>query len=225
MGRSDLRRGETIPFRIEPEPGKVLENEVQPAANDRCDILSEDSDGAGLFDDPGVLEPQAASVAFDDACAFSGEADVLAGETADDPEVFDAAELAPANVSNVAAENRRSLQRRFFHPAQEAGRRVGFPLDVTHAPGNDAEGFAAKAESNVEPAVAGEEGQIVDGNSHTLVLLEFLEVAETGDFAGYLFGDAGLAIGVEHAAAYAARRPRRWHARHVSSAWFCARSA
>lgn len=167
MGRADLRRGETIPFRIEPEAGKVLENDVQPVPSDRCDVLSEDSDGAAFLDDAGVLEPEAASVAFDDSSALAGLADVLAGKTADDPKVVDAAELEAVQFANVAAENRRWLQCLVFHPRQEAGRSVGFPLNVTHAAGNDAEGFTAKAESEVEPAMAGEEGQIVDGNSHT----------------------------------------------------------
>jgi hypothetical protein len=57
MGRTDLRRRETVPFRIEPERGQVSENVSKSARKEPWHVLHEDVSGSKLANETGELSP------------------------------------------------------------------------------------------------------------------------------------------------------------------------
>ena len=77
------RSGNAVPLRIIPERGQVSENVSKSPSKQSCDVLHEDVARSHLANDPGELGPQSAALAAD-AGASSGNADVLAGESAAD---------------------------------------------------------------------------------------------------------------------------------------------
>jgi hypothetical protein len=81
--RSNVGRSKTIPLRIEPEVGQVAENSVESSGNKGADVLHEDETRLHLGDDAGHFAPEAGLLSVDTR-AFSGEADVGAGESASD---------------------------------------------------------------------------------------------------------------------------------------------
>lgn len=76
-----------MPFCIKPERGQVSENSVKPPSKESCDVLHENefdfSSFVKLAKKSSVIGPEAASFSIK-ASAFSGEADILAGESAAD---------------------------------------------------------------------------------------------------------------------------------------------
>lgn len=76
-----------VPLCIKPERGQVSENSVNPPSKESCDVLHENefdfSSFTKLANNSSVIGPEAASFSIE-ACAFSGEADILAGESAAD---------------------------------------------------------------------------------------------------------------------------------------------
>jgi hypothetical protein len=88
-----------VPFRIKPERGQVSENSVKAPSKQSCDVLHEDVSGSYLANNSGVLRPKAAALARK-ACTFSGEADVLARETAADE--IDTAVASPSPLFALA---------------------------------------------------------------------------------------------------------------------------
>jgi hypothetical protein len=72
-----------MPFRIIPDRGQVSENAVQPSTKQSCDVLHDDISGLKLANKTGKLRPEPTSLAIN-ASTFSGKADVLTREAADD---------------------------------------------------------------------------------------------------------------------------------------------
>jgi hypothetical protein len=62
---SRLGRGETVPLRIEPERGEIMEDDVEAASSEGGDVLDEDVAGLDFVDDAGVLGPEAGAGSAD----------------------------------------------------------------------------------------------------------------------------------------------------------------
>ncbi len=62
MGSSRLGRAETIPFRIEPETGKVGQHVAQAGESEWGHVFNEDGGGADRSDDAGELRPEPSTV-------------------------------------------------------------------------------------------------------------------------------------------------------------------
>jgi hypothetical protein len=82
MGRSSIGSSQTDPSRIEPQLGKVSEDDVESRSeiNDCCDVLKEQDAGSNNASDADDFGPKAASRTFLNASAISGVANVLARE-------------------------------------------------------------------------------------------------------------------------------------------------
>lgn len=82
MGRSSIGSSQTDPSRIEPQLGKVSEDDVESRSeiNDCCDVLKEQDAGSNCASDADDLGPETASRTFLNASAISGVANVLARE-------------------------------------------------------------------------------------------------------------------------------------------------
>jgi hypothetical protein len=113
------------------------------------DVFQEDPSGADLAHDPFDLGPQVPGAVF--AAASPGLAEGLAGITGRD-DMNAAAPRSAVKGSQIVPYRRRS-QGLVFHPGHESGRRMGFPLDVTHS----AISGLGDMQAEVEPAVAGAE--------------------------------------------------------------------
>jgi hypothetical protein len=72
--------GNTVPFRVIPERRDFPEHLVQSASAKGDDVLDDDPRRPTLFDEPAVFAPQAGAGTVE-PCAFTGDADVLAGES------------------------------------------------------------------------------------------------------------------------------------------------
>lgn len=123
-------RSNSDPLRIEPELGKIGEDNVETSPSECSNVLGEDAPGAGLVDDPLVLGPEAAALPGFDPRALARVGDVLAGEAAND-EIHEATPWATIEGGNVVPD-RSAIQRLVFHPCHEGGRGVSVPLDITH---------------------------------------------------------------------------------------------
>jgi hypothetical protein len=82
MGRSSIGSSQTDPSRIEPQLGKISEDDVESRSerNDCCDVLKEQDSGSNNASDADDFGPEAASRTFLNASAISGVANVLARE-------------------------------------------------------------------------------------------------------------------------------------------------
>jgi hypothetical protein len=129
MGGTHVGRAETHPFRIVPEGGKVLEDNVEPTANESPDVLGPDDGGPERGDDSGVLFPEA-TLGPSDPGTLPGVGDVGAREAASD-EIHDSTPRERIEGGNVVPFRSR-IQDLVFHPCHEVGRGVSVPLDITH---------------------------------------------------------------------------------------------
>lgn len=93
------------------------------------DVFEEDPTRLHFADDPGDLGPEVSGIVG--TAPISGEAEGLAGITGRD-DMNAAAPRSAVERSQIVPDRCRS-QCLVFHPGHERGRRVGFPLDVTHS--------------------------------------------------------------------------------------------
>jgi hypothetical protein len=115
------------------------------------DVLKEHPSRATLVDDPGDLRPEVPWVVL--APPMTGDAEGLAGVAGSD-EMNSAAPWSAVEGSKVVPDSSLS-QGLVAHPGHESGRRVGFPLDVTHSPIV----WLGDVDAEVEAAVSGAEGE------------------------------------------------------------------
>lgn len=54
---ADVGRGEQVPFRIEPEVGKIAKNLGEPKRNVASDVLDEEEGSLGFSEDPQDVRP------------------------------------------------------------------------------------------------------------------------------------------------------------------------
>jgi len=135
------------PFRIEPHFGKVGEDEFESASrNEPWHVFQEHESGFHVHDDPNKSRPEPAFVT--DALLLACGTPRLAGETGS--EAIHSAAPCSAIEGFKSVGNRRAIQARVFHPRHESGRRVGIPLDVTHATAVEAEPFESGAHAFAE---------------------------------------------------------------------------
>lgn len=114
------------------------------------DVLEEDPSGPDFLDDAADLGPQVAGIGL--APTSSGLAEGLAGIAGRD-DMNAAAPRSAVEGSQIIPDRRRS-QGLVVHPGHESGRRVGFPLDVTHS----AISRLRDVQAEVESAVSGAQG-------------------------------------------------------------------
>ena len=115
------------------------------------DVFEEHPSGADFAHDAGDLRPQVAGIGV--AAAMSGLAEGLARIAGRD-DMNAAAPRSAVEGSQIVPYRRRS-QGLVCHPRHESGRRMSFPLDVTHS----AIFGLGDVQAEVEAAVAGAEGQ------------------------------------------------------------------
>lgn len=116
-----------------------------------ADVLEEAQARFDLAHDAGDVRPQMARVFI--AELASGDGKRLARIAAMD-DIHEAAPRFAVEGGNVVPD-RRAIQGRVFHPCHERGRRVGFPLDVTHS----SISWGGDMESEVKTSGSGAEGQ------------------------------------------------------------------
>jgi len=166
--RSDEQRRRDVVTQSE----KFLsESSKMPTCDPLRNILEEDHGGATLVDDAdGVWQrPISVTVAafIGVAASLSGDAVGLAGRACGE-QVNESPQRSGVHVGEIAAENRRSLQGLRFHPGQEPGRGMGFPLAETQNVRSESEQFKPGADGFVEHSGAAIETESLDGISHTI---------------------------------------------------------
>lgn len=124
------------------------------------DVFPEDEKGLCFADDSDELVEEPASGAIE-AGALASDGDVLAWASPNDA-IHAATPRAAVEGCDVVP-NRRAAQGLFFHPCHEAGRCVGFPLNVTHSSGASGEeaggGGDSGVHAEVESSAAREKGE------------------------------------------------------------------
>lgn len=83
MGSSNVGRRYNLPFRIEPDLGKVAKHSFKSQPNESCDVLNECVSWSKYAKDSLVFAPKSASLTVD-AGHVPTVADVLAGESSTD---------------------------------------------------------------------------------------------------------------------------------------------
>ena len=149
---ASLGRGVQTPLRIEPEVGKVGEDERQPCPNKSGDVLQEDESRSHVTDEPSDGRPEPPVIVNTEPLTRTRER--LAGEAGSD-EIHAATERSTIERGEVRPD-RRSIQVRLFHPCHESGRCEGVPLNVSHGSGGD----SGESEGELHAGVSGAE---VDG--------------------------------------------------------------
>ena len=127
--RANVGRAETRPLRIEPERGQIPENGSEAVSNDGWHVLQEDEPRSHVANDAEDKGPEP-SLVFESALR-SSDAEWLARKPGSD-EIHAATEEFAREGFEIV-EDRRAIQGRIRHPRHESARRVGVPLDVTHA--------------------------------------------------------------------------------------------
>jgi hypothetical protein len=156
VGRSNGGCAETAPLRIEPESGKVPQNDVESSRGQGRDVLEERQRRRDFFEDACDVRPEPSFVGEPEP--LTGIGPRLAGEPASD-EVHLAAPWVAVEGREIVPD-RSLIHARLFHPRHESGRSEGFPLDVTHNSVGVAEG---ESESELQSSDAGAEGESSEG--------------------------------------------------------------
>jgi hypothetical protein len=81
MRRSNVGSSQHCPFAVIPERGQVTEDNSESSSNECWTVFHEDVSGSNLANDPRHVSPHSAALSGD-ACAFPGDADVLAWKAA-----------------------------------------------------------------------------------------------------------------------------------------------
>lgn len=142
-------RGETAPFRIEPELGKVGEDVREAVPNKSGDVLQEHVARSHVSNDPGNVWPDPSLII--DTSTFARCGEWLAREAGSD-EIHSAAPRCAVEGREIVPD-RCLIQGRLVHPGHECRRRVGVPLNVTHSSGGD----SGESRDELEQSDAGAE--------------------------------------------------------------------
>lgn len=118
------------------------------------DVLGEHGCRLYFIDDPFDLGPQVARII--PPAALPGKAERLARITGSEDMNAVAPWLAVEGCKIVP--DRCLIQRRVCHPRHKSGRRMGFPLDVTHS----AVSRFGDGQAKVDPAISGAQGKPAD---------------------------------------------------------------
>lgn len=157
VGGTAVGRGEQLPFRIEPEVGKVGEDVRETVPNKSGDVLQEHESRSHVSDDPGDQRPEPSVIV--NSTALSGLGERLTGEAGTDE--IHSSTPRPAVERGEVVPHRSPIQGLVRHPRHEAGRRVGVPLDCTHHPVSGSEMVESQSETQLESSCTGAEGKPV----------------------------------------------------------------
>lgn len=152
--RANVGRSHKIPFRIEPERGKVGQHSIEPKAKVPGDVLEEGERRSALRDDARDFGPQVPLVSL--AELLPGDAERLAGVARND-EIHRATPALAVERAEIVPD-RSAIQGLFFHPGHEDGRGEGVPLE-------EANGAAPAGQAEINSADAGAETE--GSKSHT----------------------------------------------------------
>jgi len=130
MRRADFRRREQSCRKAIAHADQALGDFGKSKAQMMRDVLQEDEGWLALPDDARDVGPQVPRIGR--APALSRERERLARIARQD-DVHAAAPRSTIEACNIVPDRSR-IQDRVFHPGHKNGRRVGFPLDVTHSP-------------------------------------------------------------------------------------------
>jgi hypothetical protein len=142
---ANLGRAEQAPFRIEPDVGKITEDEWQTSPNKSGDVFQENKSWSHVTNDPEDGRPEPAFVV--NSVLVSRNAKWLAWETGSDAIHFSAPRFAIEGREIVP--DRSAIQVLLCHPRHEIGRCVGIPLNVTYGSAWDSCKSEGKLESSV----------------------------------------------------------------------------
>ena len=129
--RSLLFSAEQIPFRIEPEAGKVAEDVAQSEPHMSADVLEKSKSWSGLFKHPAHFRPEVPWVVF--ALAFPCDGERLARVSTSDA-IHPATPRSSVEGSQISPD-RCLVQVPFFHSRRQDCGGIGFPLHVTDGAG------------------------------------------------------------------------------------------
>ncbi len=167
LGRSHVRSTNGDARSPKPRFLECVEDALKSSSCGPAHVLPEDGFCFALDGDRELPEEESASVVFEPE-AFSCDRVPLARAATND-EIHSAAPR-PRIERLDGVPNRGSAQSRFFHPRHEAGRGVGFPLDVTNSASSSS---GCALDSEVESATSAEEGEnsdIRDGGTWSQVI-------------------------------------------------------
>lgn len=160
MSGSNIARSESTPLRIEPERGKVSEDDFEPFRAEGGDVFNDDQSRLYFFDDTSKLLPEPASLAGD-SFLLSGNGDVLAREAAKHA-VHQSTKRPSVEGGHIRPERRWS-QVALVHARSQDFAGVGFPLHVNDASSDEATVLG----SEIEPCGSAEKADCSDfGRTH-----------------------------------------------------------
>ena len=142
---SNIGRSVSTPLRIEPERGKISEDDFEPFRPEGCDVLNDDQSRLYFFDDASKLLPEPASLAGD-PLLLSGDGDVLARESAKDA-VHHSTKWLSIEGGHIRPDRRWS-QVALVHARSQDFAGVGFPLHVNDASSDEACILGSEIESS-----------------------------------------------------------------------------
>lgn len=160
MGGAKVGCGDHAPLAHEPQSGKVVDDESEPAAGrESGDVLEEHKGGGDLRDDSGEVRPEPPGIGGTEPGA--GLRPRLARESASD-EIHDAAPRSAVESGDVVPD-RSLIQGLVRHPRHERRRGVGVPLDCTNKTGS----WDGEADAELESGDAGAEGERVEPGTYS----------------------------------------------------------
>lgn len=151
MRRADFRRSEESCRKAVAHADQALGDFGESKAEMMRNVLQEDEGRLAFRNDAGDVRPEVPRVGR--ALALPRERERLARITRKE-DVHAAAPPSAVEACNIVPDRSR-IQDRVFHPGHENGRRVGFPLDVTHSPVSP----DSEVQAEVESAGARTEGE------------------------------------------------------------------
>jgi hypothetical protein len=128
--RSNVGRSETTPLRIEPQRGKVREDDVESSANERPNVFDEDIRRLDFFDDASEVFPEPAALPVNNPGTTARDTDVLAGESPRN-NINHPSKRATIESCDVAPD-RSASQFTLLHRFDQDSGGEGFPLHVTY---------------------------------------------------------------------------------------------
>lgn len=177
--RAELRESDTAAVGQQEEPGSLvgrahvrstkpdggsdvagageLGEDGRKSSSCACDVLPEEERRGALGGNSDLLEEEPTALAVEPGL-LSGDGEVLARSAASDA-IHEATPRLAVEGAEVVP-NRRAAQGRLFHPGHEAGRGVGFPLDVANSAGGST---GCSLEAEVEPSATGADRKNVEG--------------------------------------------------------------
>jgi hypothetical protein len=131
VGGSNCPRRYNLPLRIPPDEVKITQDRFEPQTKVSCDIFHDEELGSNFPNDSQYLRPQVSLVFF--AQTFSGTGERLAGVSCRDD--IHSLQWSSVQVFDISDPYRSFAQLRVLHPAQQDGRCIAVPLNVTHRAG------------------------------------------------------------------------------------------